>query len=140
MARVFISYRRRDSQWVAGRLYDRLAEVIGRDHLFFDVSDIEPGEDFVSRIREIVGRCDVLLAVIGPNWATITDDVGRRRLDNSGDLIRIEIAAALERNIRVIPILVDGASMPEEHQLPSELAPLARRNAHDVSFARFHTD
>jgi len=140
MARVFISYRRSDTQWVAGRLYDRLVELFGRENLFFDVSDIEPGEDFGVRITEIVGLCDVLLAVIGPSWVTVQDDSGKRRLDNSGDLIRIEIGTALKRNIRVIPILVDGAIMPKEHQLPADLAPLARRNAHDVSFARFHTD
>jgi hypothetical protein len=140
MARVFISYRRSESKWAAGRLYDRLAELIGRDNLFFDVSNIEPGEDFVSRIREIVGSCDVLLAVIGPNWSTIQDGSGKPRLHNARDLVRIELAAALQRNIRVIPILVDGAAMPEEDQLPADLAILARRNAHDVSFAHFHTD
>jgi hypothetical protein len=140
MARIFLSYRRSDSKWVAGRLYDRLAEVIGRDNIFFDVSNIEPGEDFVQRISEIVGSCDVLLVVIGPNWLSVQDGSGRRRLDNSRDLVRTEIGAALQRNIRVIPILVDGAVMPEEEQLPKELAPLARRNAHDVSFAHFHTD
>lgn len=140
MARIFISYRRSDSKWVAGRLYDRLAEVIGRDNIFFDVSNIEPGEDFVQRISEIVGGCDVLLVIIGPNWLSVQGGSGKRRLDNSRDLVRIEIGAALQRNIRVIPILVDGAVMPEEDQLPKELASLARRNAHDVSFAHFHTD
>jgi hypothetical protein len=140
MARVFISYRRSESKWMAGRLYDRIAEVLGRENVFFDVSNIEPGEDFVLRISEIVGGCDVLLAIIGPNWISVQDDSGRRRLDNPRDLIRIEVGVALQRNIRVIPILVDGASMPEEYQLPEELAPLVRRNAHDVSFSHFHTD
>ncbi|HEY6174336.1 MAG TPA: Hsp70 family protein [Kofleriaceae bacterium] len=140
MARVFICYRRSESQWAAGRLYDRLSEVIGRDNLFFDVSDIEPGEDFVSRIREIVAQCDVLLAIVGPNWASIKDSAGRPRLQNPRDLVRIEVAAALQRKIRVIPILVDGAVMPDEDVLPQEIAGLAARNAHDVSFARFHSD
>jgi hypothetical protein len=121
-------------------MYDRLSEVIGRDNLFFDISNIEPGEDFVLRIREFVGNCDVLIVVIGPNWAAVQDASGKRRLDNPLDLVRIEVAAALQRNIRVIPILVDGALMPAEHQLPADLAALARRNAHDVSFAHFHTD
>ena len=106
MARVFISYRRSESRWAAGRLYDRLAEVIGREHLFFDVSDIEPGEDFVQRIREIVGVCDVLIAVIGPTWSAVQDGSGKPRLMNPRDLVRIEIASALQRNIRVIPILI----------------------------------
>jgi hypothetical protein len=140
MARVFISYRRSESRWAAGRLYDRLAEVIGREHLFFDVSDIEPGEDFVQRIREIVGACDVLIALIGPTWSAVQDGSGKPRLMNPRDLVRIEIASALQRNIRVIPILIDGAVMPEEHQLPPDLAGLLTRNAHDVSFKRFHAD
>ena len=80
MARVFISYRRSETRWAAGRLYDRLAEVIGREHLFFDVSDIEPGEDFVQRIREIVGACDVLIALIGPTWSAVQDGSGKPRL------------------------------------------------------------
>jgi Hsp70 protein/TIR domain/DnaJ C terminal domain len=140
MARVFISYRRSDTRWAAGRLYDRLAEMLGRDNVFFDVSDIEPGEDFVFRIGEIVGKCDVLLAVIGPTWLSTADESGNRRLQSSQDLIRVEISTALQRNIRVIPVLVDGAEMPQEAQLPEDLASLARRNARDVSFNRFHAD
>jgi hypothetical protein len=140
MARVFISYRRNDTQWVAGRLYDRLAEVIGSDNVFFDVSNIAPGEDFVSRIREFVARCDVLLAIIGPSWASSADRTGNPRLQSPRDLVRIEIAAALQRNIRVIPILVDGAVMPEEDLLPTDLAALATRNAHSISFPHFHSD
>jgi Hsp70 protein/TIR domain/DnaJ C terminal domain len=140
MARVFISYRRSDTRWAAGRLYDRLAEMLGRDNVFFDVSDIEPGEDFVFRIGEIVGKCDVLLAVIGPNWLSTADESGNRRLQSPQDLIRVEISTALQRNIRVIPVLVDGAEMPQEAQLPEDLAPLSRRNARDVSFNRFHAD
>jgi hypothetical protein len=140
VARVFISYRRNETKWAAGRLYDRLAEVIGGDNLFFDVSNIEPGEDFVARITEMVGRCDVLLAVIGPGWLSTVDSSGGRRLDRPNDLVRIEVRAALERNIRVIPMLVDGASMPDESQLPRDISALARRNAHDVSFKHFHVD
>jgi Hsp70 protein/TIR domain/DnaJ C terminal domain len=140
VARVFISYRRSDTRWAAGRLYDRLAEMLGRDNVFFDVSDIEPGEDFVFKIGEIVGKCDVLLAVIGPTWLSTADESGRRRLQSPRDLIRVEISTALQRNIRVIPVLVDGAEMPHEDQLPEDLASLARRNARDVSFNRFHAD
>ena len=140
MARVFISYRRSQSKWAAGRLYDRLADVIGRDNLFFDVSNIEPGEDFVARIRDTVGKCDVLLALIGPDWATAADASGRARLLNPRDLVRLEVAAALERRIRVIPILFDGAAMPDEAQLPEDLVPLLDRNAHEVSFAHFDGD
>jgi hypothetical protein len=140
MARVFISYRRIDSKWAVGRLYDRLAEVLKRENLFLDVSDIEPGDDYVDRIQRIIGTCDVLLAVIGRSWLTAQDTSGRRRLDDPGDLVRVEIATALDRGIRVVPILVDDASMPKRHDLPEDLIGLSRRNAKVVSFTDFHSD
>jgi hypothetical protein len=114
--------------------------VLGRDDIFFDVSSIDPGEDFAARIGQIVGECDILLVIMGPSWVGAKDRAGKRRLDDPRDLTRIEVATALARNIRVIPILVDGAEMPDPHDLPDDLAGLARRNAHDVSFARFHAD
>lgn len=140
MARIFISYRRSDTRWAAGRIYDRLVEKLGSGSVFLDVTDIEPGEDFSDKIGRIVGSCDVLLAVIGPTWLTLADRTGRRRLDDPRDLVRIEVAAALQRNIRVIPVLLDETSMPQEHDLPEDLAPLARRNAREVSYNRFHSD
>lgn len=140
MARVFISYRRGDTRWAAGRIYDRLVEKLGGENVILDVTDIEPGEDFSSRIQQFVNRCDVLLAVIGPTWLTSVDRAGGRRLDDPRDLVRIEIATALQRNIRVIPVLLDETSMPREDELPEVLAPLARRNAREVSYSRFHSD
>ena len=140
MARVFLSYRRTDSKWAVGRLYDRLGEGLKRENLFLDVSDSEPGDDYVERIRRIVGTCDVLLAVIGRDWLTAQDTSGRRRLDDPGDWVRVEIATALNRGIRVIPILVDDAPMPERHDLPEDLIGLSRRNAKIVSFTHFHSD
>jgi hypothetical protein len=140
MARIFISYRRSETRWAAGRLYDRLVEAFGRNGVFLDVTDIEPGEDFSDRIRQIIDHCDVLLAVIGPNWLTLTDRQGVRRLDQPQDLVRIEIVAALQRNIRVIPVLLDDSVMPGEHDLPGDLAALARRNAREISYNRFHAD
>jgi len=91
-------------------------------------------------ITAAVGSCNVLLAVIGKQWLTITDDQGLRRLDNPDDYVRLEIEAALARNIRVIPILVEGAQMPRADQLPTSLAKLARRNALEVSPNRFTSD
>jgi len=140
MSRVFISYRRSETRWAVSRVHDRLVEAFGRDHVFLDVADIEPGEDFADKIRRIIDRCDVLLAIIGPAWLTLTDRNGARRLDDPHDLVRIEIGAALQRNIRVIPLLLDEAVMPAEQDLPAELAGLARRNAHAISFHRFHED
>jgi hypothetical protein len=106
MSRIFISYRREDSGASAGRLHDRLREHFGRDNVFMDIDTIEPGLDFTDVIERTVASCDVLIALIGRQWLTSTDAAGQRRLDNPEDFVRLEIAAALKRNIRVIPALV----------------------------------
>jgi hypothetical protein len=140
MARIFISYRREDSSAAAGRLHDRLQDHYGRDNVFMDVDNIEPGLDFIEVIERTVASCDVLIALIGRQWLTITDADGQRRLDNPEDFVRYEIATALKRNIRVIPALIQGALMPRAPQLPEDLQPLTRRNALELSDAHFHRD
>jgi tetratricopeptide (TPR) repeat protein len=137
---IFISYRREDSSGSTGRLYDRLSAHFPRSQIFIDVDNLDPGIDYFEAIEESVGSCDVLIAVIGKHWLTASDAKGRRRLEKHGDLVRLEIAAALKRNIRVVPVLVDGASMPELTELPDDLQPLHRRNALEVSHARFDAD
>jgi hypothetical protein len=138
--RIFISYRREETAYPAGWLYDRLADRFGSDQVFKDVDSIELGDDFVEVITRAVGACDVLLALIGQEWLTITDARGRRRLSNPHDFVRLEIEAALTRNVRVIPILVDGASMPDAAELPKSLARLVRRQALELSPSRFASD
>ena len=91
-------------------------------------------------LSEEVAKCDVLLAVIAPNWLNARDDDGSRRLDNPHDFVRIEIAAALQRSIPVIPILLDGAKVPKANQLPKELEELSLRNGLDIRHASFHND
>jgi hypothetical protein len=140
VAKIFISYRRDDSGGWAGRLYDRLSQHFGRDNVFMDINTIEPVLDFVEVIEQAVGQCDALIALIGKQWLTLTDDAGRWQLDNPGDFVRLEIAAALARNIRVIPVLVEGALMPRSTDLPDALKLLARRNAHEISDRRFRYD
>jgi len=98
------------------------------------------GDDFVEVITRAVGSCDVLLALIGNQWLTITDQHGRRRLDDPHDFVRLEIEAALSRNIRVIPILVDGARMPSADELPDSLDRLVRRQALELNPVRFDSD
>jgi len=137
---IFISYRRDDSSAWAGRLYDRLFQHFSQNESFMDVDTIEPGVDFVEAIEEVVGACDVLIAVVGSRWLTSSDREGRRRLDIPEDIVRLEIATALKRGIRVVPVLVEGASMPRPRDLPDDLKPLARRNALEVSHTRFRTD
>jgi ABC-type amino acid transport substrate-binding protein len=138
--RIFISYRREDSAYPAGWLFDRLAVHFRGGQVFKDVDSIELGDDFVEVITRAVASCDVLLALIGPEWLTITDESGRRRLDSPDDFVRLEIEAALTRNVRVIPILIDEASMPRADELPPSLAGLVRRQALELSPNRFDFD
>jgi TIR domain len=119
---------------------DRLGREFGRDLLFMDVDAIALGTNFSKVLHEEVAKCGVLLAVIGPNWPDARDEHGNRRLDDPNDFVRIEIAAALQRDIPVIPILLDGARIPKADQLPDDLKELASRNGLDVRHASFHTD
>ena len=122
MTAVFISYRRDDCAAHAGRLYDRLAQRTGEDAVFMDVDAIEPGVDFGARIEEAIGACRVVIVLIGDDWLDITDERGRRRLDDPTDLVRQEVAAALRRpDVRVVPVLVEEARMPPAERLPDDL-------------------
>jgi hypothetical protein len=138
--RIFISYRREETAYPAGWLYDRLTDRYGGGQVFKDVDSIQLGDDFVEVITRAVGSCDVLLALIGNEWLTITDEHGRRRLDDPDDFVRLEIEAALSRRVRVIPILVDGARMPRADELPDSLSALMRRQALELSPTRFDFD
>jgi len=134
---IFISYRREESAGHAGRIADGLGAHFGKDRVFQDIDSIEPSLDFAEAIKNAVDSSKVLIAVIGKNWLTATDAAGRKRLQDPHDYVRMEIAAALQRNMRVIPVLVQGASMPGTDELPEDLAPLTRRNAfelHDSSW------
>jgi hypothetical protein len=138
--RIFISYRRQDTDFPAGWLYERLANHFSGAQVFKDVDSIELGDDFGEMIAAAVGSCDVLLAVIGEQWLAVTDEDGRRRLDDPNDFVRLEIEAALSRKVRVIPILVDRARMPWAEELPASLARLTRRQALQLSPSRFDAD
>jgi hypothetical protein len=137
---IFISYRRDDSEGEAGRLFDDLTRAFGGDAVFMDVSGIDPGIDFRKAIDDNVACCGVLLAMIGPTWATIAGADGQRRLDNTNDYVRLEIASALSRNIPVIPVLVHDARMPHADQLPDNLKDLAYRNSVEITHARWNSD
>jgi hypothetical protein len=125
---IGISYRRDDAAAMAGRLYDRLGQRFGPDRVFMDDA-IPPGEDFVRAIRRRIDGAAAWLVLIGPNWASSVNSRGERRLDDPDDFVRIEIAAALEHGIPVIPVLLDGAAMPRSEELPPELQRLVRRHA-----------
>lgn len=126
---VFLSYRREETRHIAGRLADRLTDLLGSAQVFMDVDTVEPGVDFAAAIARDVASCDVLIALIGPTWSTMVDRRGRRKLNDPDDFVVLEIRAALEHEIHVIPVLVDGAVMPDRSELPKGLKDLTRRNA-----------
>ena len=128
MPKIFISYRRVDSAAIAGRLFDRLQAHFGHGAVFIDVDSIPFGVDFRTHLADAVSKCDALLAIIGDKWADADQD-GHARLSDPKDFVCIEIEAALDRNIPVIPVLIGKTPMPHEEELPSSLRQLAYRNA-----------
>lgn len=138
--KVFISYRREETAGHAGRLYDAIAARFGERNVFMDV-ELAPGVDFVEQITEAVGACDALLVVIGPRWAAPADGRSDSRLADPKDFVRLEVETALRRpDLRVIPLLVGGARMPDPDDLPESVRALARRNALELSDLRWRDD
>lgn len=142
MSKIFISYRRSDSQDMTNRIYDRLRAVFGAEHIFKDVDSLRGGVDFRTAIGQALDQSEVLLVVIGPTWVQATDQIGVLRLNDPRDFVRQEIEGALSRGtVCILPVLVNGAKMPGEAQLPSSLAQLAYQHARPVdSGINFHHD
>jgi len=138
--RIVISYRRVDTGGDARSLAEALERRFGRDNVFLDIEGIEPGEPFDQAIDRAVASSDVLLALIGQHWLTLTDDEGRRRIDDPKDVVRLEVGSALVQGLRVIPVLLEDAKMPSEEELPSELAPFSKRNAIDLRATSWKPD
>jgi hypothetical protein len=137
---VFINYRRSDASRMAQQLYDKLVAEFGLGRVFMDIDSISLGVDFDQKLAHSLSQCKAQLVVIGDRWLTAEDKYGARRLDNPNDYVRMEIEFALRRDMLVIPILVDGASMPPPSDLPGQLRALARRNGESISRTRFDTD
>ena len=137
--RVFISYRRDDAAGYAGRLEEALERRFGHGSVFRDVLDIPPGEDFVAAIRARLAGAQTVLVLIGPRWAG-GEAPGLRRIDDASDFVRLETTVALESGAIVVPVLLPGAEMPAEADLPVQLKPLARRNALRLSDAHWDAD
>jgi hypothetical protein len=136
--RVFICYRREDSAWVAGRVFDELVRQLGPGMVFMDVDSIEPGRDFVEATMAAMSSCDFVLVLIGPRWLQLTADDGTRRLDATQDYVRTELETALALGKRIVPALVEGAQMPRPDQLPASVVELARRHAIRLEHGGFH--
>jgi hypothetical protein len=140
MADIFLSYRRQDSQLATQRLADALVAHFGPARVFLDHHDIAAGDDFVATIRRSVEVATVLLVVVGPRWLTAADANGRRRLDDAADFVRMEIEMALAAGVAVVPVLVEGATMPAAEALPASLREFARRQAVAVADAQWERD
>ena len=139
MAEIFLSYRRQDSQSATGRLADDLEARFGDERVFRD-REIAAGDDFVEAIRRSVESATVVLVVVAPHWLAAADPHGRRRLDDPGDFVRLEIELALAAEVAVVPVLVEGARMPTEAELPRSIAALARCQAVELSDQRWRFD
>jgi hypothetical protein len=137
--RVFISYRRDDAAGYAGRLEEALERCLGAGSVFRDVLDIAPGADFVEAIRQRLAGAQTVLVLIGPRW-TGGDAAGTRRIDDAQDFVRLEVQEALASGARIIPVLLPGARMPAEAELPAPLQPLARRNAMSLGDTHWAAD
>lgn len=140
MTSVFVSYRRDDSAGHAGRLFDDLVDVYGRERLFRDIDSIRPGDDFTQVLERQLTACRVLLAVIGPRWLEAAE-AGRPRLHDPDDYVRMELAAALGReDVRVLPVYVHDAEAPAPETLPEEVRPLAFRQGIELRDSRWNDD
>ena len=136
--KVFVSYRRADGAGMAGRLYDRMNTLFpGR--VFLDTDDIEPGADFAAKINESLRSCRLLVVLVGKDWLLSTK--GRSRIGDPNDYVTMEIQAAIDNQVPIIPVLLDGATFPEENSLPTKLvAGLHRRNAVEIRHSSFERD
>jgi hypothetical protein len=140
MRQVFISYRRQDASGHAGRLQERLKAELGKKGIFVDVASVDPGTNFQDAIATAIGESKALIAVIGTDWISAKDENGRRRLDDPGDYVRVELEQAFRRNIKVIPALVRGAEMPRADQLPDSLRQLSQIQALELRDTRWDDD
>ncbi len=135
---IILSYRREDSAGVTGRIFDRLSQEFGADRVFMDIDSMPAGVDFHEHLQAILAGCGALLVVIGKGWRSQRKGQPARIMDPD-DWVRIEVETALERGIPVVPLLIDGASLPGRDQLPESLWPLLRRNALPIDSGRdFH--
>ena len=138
--RIFISYRREDTQWVAARLADALGGYFGEERIFRDIEGISGGADFGVVITETLNRADAVIVLIGKNWLNVRDETGQQRLNDSEDWVAQEIAVALKQKVPVYPVLVDEVSMPRSEDLPEAIEPLARYHAVSISDRNWSRD
>jgi hypothetical protein len=140
MAGVFISYRRDDSAGFAGALKRELASRLGPERVFLDIKDIDGGTEFPVALDEAIKSSEVVLVLIGSRWLDAKDGQGMRRLENTDDFVRQEVARSLAGRARVIPLLLDGTQLPASYQLPVDLQPLTTRQALELRNSHWDED
>ncbi|MFD2822654.1 toll/interleukin-1 receptor domain-containing protein [Lacinutrix iliipiscaria] len=138
--RIFISYRRSDTQGYAGRLSDSLGDYFGENRVFRDIEDIKGGSEYAKDIESQVSTADAVIVLIGPQWLTTADSDGNRRIDNPNDWVAQEIVMAMEHGIRIFPVLIEGTVLPRAEELPEKLAPILNYNAITISDSKWDAD
>lgn len=137
---IFINYRRQTESGVAGRIYDSLSRDLPGISIFMDVDKLKPGDDFEQGLEKSLASCKVLLAVVGPEWLTMKNSAGKRRLDDPADFVRRELRTALSKGVRIIPVLVNGARMPDASELPDDIKGFGKRQAMEIRHERYNAD
>jgi hypothetical protein len=135
MAKIILSYRRADSQAMAGRIYDRLVAHYGETAVFMDIDAIPFGIDFRKHIGDALAQCNALVELVGPRWLGPLEG-GRNRIDDPADPVRLELEGAFELGIPIVPVLLDGATMPSEAELPATIKQFSFLNAAPVDSGR----
>lgn len=138
--KIFISYRRADSLGWSGRIYDHLWPVFGKERVFFDLDSLYPGVDWDEAIDRTIEQCGIVVLVIGPRWASMEDESGRRRLHLDDDTHAYEVATALESGTPILPVTIDGGTMPSIEELPERLGRLTRKQAFALSPSSFSNE
>ena len=140
LGRIFISYRRSDTQGYAGRLSDSLESYFGGNRIFRDIEDIKGGSEYAKDIENQISSSDAVIVLIGPNWLSVSNDDGKRRIDDPNDWVVQEIVSAMELGIRIFPVLIEGTVLPRTDELPAKLAPILNYNAITISDRNWDSD
>jgi hypothetical protein len=134
MKKIYISYRRGDSRPEAKKIWKILSDEFGDENVLFDVSNLSSYTKFYTQLEIALQVCHILLVIIGPDWMTIRDERGNLKIRNYGDYVQIEIRSFLfSQNKKILPVLVGGATMPAQSDLPTTLQGLETMQPFTIS-------
>lgn len=140
LGRIFISYRRSDTQGYAGRLSDSLENYFGGNRIFRDIDDIAGGSEFAKDIEDQMSTADAVIVLIGPQWLTVSNADGKKRIEDPNDWVAQEIVSSIELGIPIFPVLIEGTVLPRKDELPEKLAPILNYNAITISDRNWEAD